>query len=116
MNIMKRNILNLAFVPIIYSCAQQPAIVPDTIDLGDIEVPTVRDSSWFSCKEASDCAVVDDMNCTFASVNKRHIAEFQLWAKYEMDQKYADRCEGKQRNNLKYQPICDAGNCSSKLK
>ena len=112
---MKRSIL-IACVFLIYSCSQQSIIVQEPIDLEDIDIPTARSARWFTCQENTDCAVVDDMNCTFASVNRRYIAEFQLWAKYEMSQKYADRCEGNSRREINYLPVCDAGSCSSKLK
>lgn len=112
---MKSN-LSIILVLLTTACSNHPVISPSDMQVENIEVPAKRDSQWYSCETDSDCVVVDDMNCTLASVNRRHVAEFQLWARYGLDQVHTGVCEGKTRNDINYLPVCREGTCSSKPK
>lgn len=109
---------SLFVIPMVLAtaCSSNPEPGPPDMQVGNVEVPDKRESRWYSCETDSDCVVVDDMNCTLASVNRRHVSEFQLWARYGLDQVHAGVCEGKVRNEINYLPVCREGTCSSKPK
>ena len=111
-------VLMLLAVFLLVACSSKKTVNSTVhIETEPLKVPEYRDGKWFACTKDSDCAVVDDMNCTLASVNRRYVNEFQLWAKYGMSQVYSDSCEGETTvKEINYLPICDAGSCSSRRK
>lgn len=67
--------------------------------------------SWFDCDSDSECEVIHDASCTFASVNRRFTNEFRNWVIYELYRlQIREPCLERAIN---YEAICDAGKCSS---
>jgi hypothetical protein len=75
--------------------------------------PVERRASWFDCASDADCTIVADASCSFASVNRRHIDEFQHYVRYEMLRVRRDRpC--RPRGAPDYAPVCVDAKCSSR--